>query len=131
MTPQAPQGRGSDSFCQFVACEQDPLGLVTAVELYRKLLGAIFLRYHVRMKTVVYTARAAKQLDDLPPPVQEQVTSALTSYAISGRGDVIRMSGTTNLRMRVGRYRVIFDEDGMTVLTIYVGKRETSTYSRK
>jgi mRNA interferase RelE/StbE len=54
----------------------------------------------------------------------------LSNYAISGRGDVKRLEGSEFSRLRIGRLRVIFDEDRTTVLTIYVGKRETTTYRR-
>jgi mRNA interferase RelE/StbE len=33
--------------------------------------------------------------------------------------------------MRVGRYRVLFAEDQTTVLAVYIGKRETTTYRRQ
>ena len=40
------------------------------------------------------------------------------------------LKGRAGYRLRVGRYRVIFDEDANTILAIYIGKRETSTYNR-
>jgi mRNA interferase RelE/StbE len=51
-------------------------------------------------------------------------------YATSGAGDVKRLSGRDGFRLRIGRYRVIFDEDAATILAIPIGKRETTTYSR-
>jgi mRNA interferase RelE/StbE len=51
-------------------------------------------------------------------------------YSVYGRGDIKRLSDREGYRMRVGRYRVIFSEDGTTILAIYVGKRETTTYDR-
>jgi len=45
-------------------------------------------------------------------------------------GDVKKLAGRDGLRLRVGRYRVIFDDDGATVLAIHIGKRETATYRR-
>lgn len=82
------------------------------------------------MKTLVLTANAEKQLDALPIAAQEQVTDALYTYAITGAGDVKSLSGRAGYRLRVGRYRVIFAEDRTTVLAVYIGKRETTTYSR-
>lgn len=55
--------------------------------------------------------------------------AALCDYAVSGRGDVKALTGRDGFRLRVGRYRVIFAEDRLTILAIYVGKRETTTYS--
>ena len=58
------------------------------------------------------------------------VTEALARYAVSGEGDVKRLSGRDGYRMRVGSYRVIFDEDATTILAIYIGRRATTTYRR-
>jgi mRNA interferase RelE/StbE len=80
------------------------------------------------VKTIILTAAAAKDLDALPAKEREQVSDALIEYAMSGRGDVKQLRGRDGYRLRVGRYRVIFDEDGTTILAIYVGKRETTTY---
>ncbi len=83
------------------------------------------------MKTIVYTTAAAKQFDALPDDVQQNVADALVAYVTSGRGDVRKLTGSQLYRLRVGRYRVIFDEDRTTVLAIYIGKRETTTYRRR
>ena len=32
--------------------------------------------------------------------------------------------------MRIGTYRVLFDEDGATILAVYIGRRQTTTYRR-
>jgi mRNA interferase RelE/StbE len=82
------------------------------------------------MKTIVFTRDAAKQLDALPLEARTAVVDALAGYAINGVGDVKRLSGRGGYRMRVGSYRVLFDEDATTVLAIYIGKRETTTYKR-
>jgi mRNA interferase RelE/StbE len=79
------------------------------------------------VKTIILSVSAARDLDSLPADVREQ---GLNTYAISGRGDVKRLSGRDGYRLRIGRYRVIFDEDRTTILAIYIGKRETTTYSR-
>ncbi len=82
------------------------------------------------MKTIVLTHRAAKELDNLPADARMAVTTALSDYAVSGAGDVKALSGRAGYRLRVGRYRVIFADDGVTILAVYVGKRETTTYRR-
>lgn len=83
------------------------------------------------MKTIVLTHAAAKDLDALPEDAREFVISGLISYAMAGKGDVKRLSGMDGFRLRIGRYRVIFDEDATTILAIYIGKRETTTYLRR
>jgi mRNA interferase RelE/StbE len=82
------------------------------------------------MKTIVFSQAATKDFDALPEGGQRQVSDALDTYAIAGRGDVKRLSGRDGFRLRVGRYRIVFDEDETTILAIYIGKRETTTYSR-
>ena len=82
------------------------------------------------MKTIVFTRDAAKQLDALPLEARTSITNALAGYAIDGVGDVKKLAGRAGYRMRVGSYRVLFDEDATTVLAIYIGKRETTTYRR-
>lgn len=80
------------------------------------------------MKTIILTAAAAKQFDALPADVQKQVDGDLQTYAISGQGDVKKLQGRPGYRLRSGRYRVVFLEDQVTVVAIYFGKRETTTY---
>ena len=83
------------------------------------------------MKMVVLSHAAAKDLDALAEDAREIVISGLARYAVSGEGDVKALSGRKGLRLRIGRYRVLFDEDAKTILAIYIGKRETTTYVRR
>ena len=85
---------------------------------------------NIAMKSIILTHQAAKDLDALPGDAREAVCEGLIAYATSGAGDVKRLSGREGFRLRVGRYRVIFDEDQTTILAIYIGKRETTTYRR-
>ena len=80
------------------------------------------------MKTIVFTPRALKEFDALPEAARRAVDDGLNRYAINGYGDVKRLKGIAGFRLRIGEYRVIFDEDGATVLTFSVGRRQTSTY---
>ncbi len=82
------------------------------------------------MKTIVLTASAARDLDNLPADARQHVSDGLIDYAVNGRGDVKRLAGRDGYRLRIGRYRVLFDEDRTTILAIYIGKRETTTYGR-
>ena len=82
------------------------------------------------MKTIVLTHKAAKDLDALPADARYSITEALSAYAIDGRGDVTALAGRDGRRPRVGEYRVIFDDDGTTILAIYIGRRGTTTYAR-
>lgn len=82
------------------------------------------------MKTIVLSPAAAQDLDNLPADARQHVSEGLSAYAVSGQGDVKRLAGRDGFRLRIGRYRVIFDEDQTTILAVYIGKRETTTYRR-
>lgn len=82
----------------------------------------------IAVKTIILTHAAAKDLDQLPAAPRAAIADALHRYAMTGLGDVKRLQGRDGYRMRVGRYRVLFDEDQTTILAIYIGKRETTTY---
>lgn len=82
------------------------------------------------MNTFVFTDQAAKDLDALPGDDRDIVIAGLTGYAVAGRGDVKALAGRDGYRLRIGSYRVIFDEDAATILAIYVGRRQTATYKR-
>ena len=49
---------------------------------------------------------------------------------MTGLGDVKALQGREGFRLRIGQYRVIFDEDAATILAIYIGRRATTTYKR-
>lgn len=78
------------------------------------------------MKTIVFTPAAAKQFDALPLVAQDAVERALVRLAV---GDVKKLQGRDGFRLRVGEYRVLFDETATTVLALAIGSRQTHTYS--
>ena len=82
------------------------------------------------MKTIILTLSVAKDLDALPRDGREQVEAGLHRYAMTGQGDVKALQGRDGCRLRIGNYRVIFDEDAATILAIYIGRRATTTYKR-
>ena len=82
------------------------------------------------MKTIILTLSAAKDLDILPRDAREQVEAGLHRYAMTGQGDVKALQGRGGYSLRLGSYRVIFDEDATTILAVYVGRRATTTYKR-
>jgi mRNA interferase RelE/StbE len=80
------------------------------------------------MKTIVFSPSASREFDALPSKAQDAIEAALDTYALTGKGNVIRLIGRPGLRMRVGNYRVVFTEDGTTILAIYIGTRNEATY---
>jgi mRNA interferase RelE/StbE len=82
------------------------------------------------MRTVVFSSNSSKLLDALPPEVNQAVENALSKLAISGIGDVKKLSTRKEtFRLRVGRYRVFFKQTHQIIYFFHVGKRETTTYS--
>jgi mRNA interferase RelE/StbE len=75
------------------------------------------------MKTIILNPSVAKVLDGLPRDIRNRITEALDAYAIHGTGDTKAMSGTSTVRLRVGDYRVIFDETASTILVLALGHR--------
>jgi len=82
------------------------------------------------VKTIILTLSAAKDLDALPRDARERLEAGLHRYAMTGQGDVKALQGRDGYRLRIGSYRIIFDEDASTILAIYIGRRATTTYTR-
>jgi mRNA interferase RelE/StbE len=40
------------------------------------------------------------------------------------------LQGRNGYRLRIGSYRVIFDEDAITILAVYIGRRASTTCKR-
>jgi mRNA interferase RelE/StbE len=77
-----------------------------------------------------HAERGERYIDLLPWDAREQVEAGLHRYAMTGQGDVKALQGRAGYRLRIGSYRVIFDEDATTILAIYIGRRATTTYKR-
>lgn len=74
---------------------------------------------------VDWERKAARELAALPIDVQRRIGRAITRYADAGEGDVRRLQGSPDFRLRVGDYRVIFAQDGkrFVILVVQVGHR--------
>jgi mRNA interferase RelE/StbE len=82
------------------------------------------------VKTIIFMPSAAKDLDALPIVDRAAVEQGLHRYAIHGLGDVKRLQGRNGFRLRIGPFRVLFDQDAETILAIYIGRRTTTTYRK-
>lgn len=74
------------------------------------------------MKSILWKARALRELGALDRIVARRVIVSLERYAATGYGDVIRLqdAGSTS-RLRVGDWRIIFEDlpdDQIRVLRI-------------
>jgi mRNA interferase RelE/StbE len=74
------------------------------------------------MKTVRYATDAMNAL--LKHRNQSQaIMRKVARYAETGAGDVTRLVGSTALRLRVGDFRVIFEESETEILVTRIGPR--------
>lgn len=74
-------------------------------------------------KTIVFSTSAGRVYEKLPIHLQERLLEALFAYGTRGTGDVKRMAGSPTKRMRVGNYRIIFEESAEFLDILAVGDR--------
>ncbi len=75
------------------------------------------------MKSIVFTPAATRAWLKLSSDVRRRIDGRLTEFAAIGKGDVKRLKGRSGARLRVGDWRVIFDETNDTVVVVAVGHR--------
>jgi mRNA interferase RelE/StbE len=75
------------------------------------------------VKDVVFTPPALKQWAKLPADIRARIDKRLTVFAATGNGDVKRLKGRKGCRLRVGDWRVIFDETASSIVVAAVGHR--------
>ena len=69
--------------------------------------------------TFIISARAKKDLDGLPPADRNALIVKLQSFAETGAGDVKKLKGRDEYRLRHGNWRAIFElNDGIIVLRV-------------
>jgi mRNA interferase RelE/StbE len=83
-------------------------------------------------KTLIFATSSDRFFFKLPETVRESLTRKLYLYALTGEGDVKRMSGSDALRLRDGDYRVIFRDtpDGLLILAAGIGVTFTAEERR-
>lgn len=78
------------------------------------------------MRRILYTRTALKQLASVPEPAATRIRSKIAQYAAdpaSLAGNVRKLQGREGYRLRVGDYRVIFDDDGTILDILSLGPR--------
>ncbi len=78
------------------------------------------------MKRITYTKSAQKALRSMPANVAALIVSKIEQYATdptSLANMVIKLQGRDGYRLRVGSWRVIFDEDGAVLAILAIGPR--------
>jgi len=79
-----------------------------------------------RLKTVAYSREALKTLGRMPAGIANRIRAKIMQYADkpeSLSNNVVRLQGSLYFRLRVGDWRVIFDDQGVVLLVIKVGPR--------
>ncbi len=75
--------------------------------------------------SLVYTNRADKDIQKLPPEIKKRIGKALLRYEQDPHkyAETLRDSKLGTYRFRIGDYRVIFDLEGSEVVVLRVGHR--------
>ena len=74
------------------------------------------------MKAVQYSADALNALRKHRKDA-DAIMAKIDRYAATGAGDVKPLVGRVGKRLRVGDYRVLFEEDATTLLVSNIGPR--------
>ncbi|BBE74342.1 type II toxin-antitoxin system RelE family toxin [Oharaeibacter diazotrophicus] len=74
------------------------------------------------MKTVTYSAPALRALGKHKADAK-RIMDKVRRYADTGAGDVKQLVGSTDRRLRVGDFRVIFAETADTITVLTIGPR--------
>lgn len=78
------------------------------------------------MKPISYSNQARKFLDSQTKSVRERIINAIEGI-FEGKGDIKKLQGREGKRLRVGIYRVIFDDSGL-ILYVYRIKTRGDAY---
>jgi mRNA interferase RelE/StbE len=73
------------------------------------------------VSTFIWTERAKEQIRAIDREQALEILNALTDYAASGKGQIKKLKGSGDLRLRVGDYRVRFEvveEDTYRILRV-------------
>lgn len=84
------------------------------------------LELHTCVKKISYTRSALKTLRKMPVPTRERIKVKIEAYAAapaSQANNVRALKGRTGIRLRVGDWRVIMDDEGAVLAVLEVGPR--------
>ena len=78
------------------------------------------------MKPVTYTRAALKTLRKMPADLAGRITGKIEQYAAdpaSQANNVTGLKGREGIRLRVGDWRVIMNDDGVVLAVLDIGPR--------
>ena len=74
--------------------------------------------------TVEISPKAKKYFDALDAPIQTRIKNALRKLALEPpQGDIVSLSGKDGFRLRVGKYRLLFDVTNDKIIVYDIGLR--------
>lgn len=68
------------------------------------------------MLTIVYEPSADRDLERLDGPVRQRIVLRLEAYVLGAPSDVKKLTGSDQVRLRVGDFRVIFERTHTTLI---------------
>jgi mRNA interferase RelE/StbE len=75
------------------------------------------------MKPIAFTPAGTRQWVKLAAQVRQRIDARLKEFAKTGKGNVKRLKGRQGSRLRIGDWRVIFYEEGGSIIIVGVGHR--------
>ncbi|WP_275289008.1 type II toxin-antitoxin system RelE family toxin [Halomonas elongata] len=78
------------------------------------------------MTTISYSKDALKTLKRMPRPDAQRLQRKIAAYAddpATQRNNVNALAGSEYIRLRVGSWRVIMDDQGTVLLVLKIGAR--------
>ncbi len=78
------------------------------------------------MKTIIFHSPAIKALARIPVKESRKIRQKISLYATDPnalKGNVKKLQGRDGYRLRVGNWRVIFDENGEVLDILDIGSR--------
>jgi mRNA interferase RelE/StbE len=78
------------------------------------------------MYNVNFTESAKKEYGQLPEDMQQRVVAVLERISLRPHSYVMKLSGSSAFRLRVGKHRIILDidEQAKEILVLKIGNRE-------
>jgi len=74
--------------------------------------------------TVELSPKAKKYFDSLDTPIKARIKTALLKLSSEPpQGDIVSLSGRDGFRLRVGKYRLLFDIDSDKIIVYDIGLR--------
>lgn len=78
------------------------------------------------MKQIAYSKSAIKMLRSIPADQSKRIRSKIEQYAAdpaSIANNVKKLTGSSYIRLRVGNWRVIMDDQGLVLDVLNIGPR--------